>query len=194
MCDELAKLKEEMNSIMRGRSCDSSAASTSFGLGSGTFAWPPPLGQNGKEAWMPRKIDIKGWVEDWSQKEATGLTNDRTMEHTGELETDNVEVRVTFSIGKTQTTIRVISLWCMTNAEKGQMFVALKVVRRSLAENDYKVRVCGVRPWTEPAKKTHGESPSHCFSRLWKERVGTREDSNPSRLGNHPDHDVRQIR
>ena len=77
ICDKLAKMKEEPNSMKESGSCGiSSAVSFGFGwgLGSRTIARPSLVGQTWKEAWMPRKIDIQGWVNDRSQKEVRGLT------------------------------------------------------------------------------------------------------------------------
>ena len=67
ICDELVNMKEEMRSMKLDNSRGvRSAGITGFGLRSDAFARP-------REAWIPRKVDIKGWVEDWSQKETTGL-------------------------------------------------------------------------------------------------------------------------
>ena len=55
--DQLTKMKEEVETTKTATSCAvSSAARTRFGLGSGTFARPPPTGPKWKEAWEPRKI------------------------------------------------------------------------------------------------------------------------------------------
>ena len=63
--EELTVMKDDTKTIKTG-SCGalSSAASTGFGLSSGTFA-PPPLAARWQEGWVPRKIEVKGWVTDW---------------------------------------------------------------------------------------------------------------------------------
>ena len=100
----LPYMKEEMVSMKLGGSCGvSSAASTR-----GTFA----------EAWIPRKIDIKGCVEDWSQRETPGLTDDQVMEHPGTLEIvlpqgtrDVFDWSDSVSNKENWTTKTMISLW-----------------------------------------------------------------------------------
>ena len=48
--DELTMMKDDIKAMRMGRNCSvSSAASTGFGLGSGTFARPPPLGPKWKD-------------------------------------------------------------------------------------------------------------------------------------------------
>ena len=77
-CDSLGHIKEDVSTIR-------SAASADFGQVPGTFARPPhPFGQNWSDALSPRKIEVKGWVSDRSQKETTGLANDQAMENLGE--------------------------------------------------------------------------------------------------------------
>ena len=63
--EKLTVMKDDTTTIKTG-SCGalSSAASTGFGLGSGTFA-PPPLVARWQDGWVPRKIEVKGWVTDW---------------------------------------------------------------------------------------------------------------------------------
>ena len=63
--EELTVMKDDTMTIKTG-SCGalSSAASTGFGLGSGTFA-PPPLAARWQDGWVPREIEVKGWVTDW---------------------------------------------------------------------------------------------------------------------------------
>ena len=67
--EELTVIKDDTKTIKTG-SCGAlrSAASTGFGLGSGTFA-PPPLAARWQEGWFPRKIEVKGWVTGWCKKE-----------------------------------------------------------------------------------------------------------------------------
>ena len=62
--DELTVMKDDTKKI-KTRSCGvlSSAASTGFGPGSGTFA-PPALAARWQDGWVPRKIEVKGWVTD----------------------------------------------------------------------------------------------------------------------------------
>ena len=45
----------EMDSTM------SSEASTGVGLGSGTFARPPPMSTRWRDPSIPRKLELKGW-------------------------------------------------------------------------------------------------------------------------------------
>ena len=63
--EELTVMKGDTKTIKTG-SCGalSSAAGTWFGLGSGTFA-PPPLAARWQDGWVPREIEVKGWVTDW---------------------------------------------------------------------------------------------------------------------------------
>ena len=75
-------MKEEVTSLKRLGSCAvSSAASTGYGLGSGTFAKPPSLGQNWKGNWMPRKIEAKALVKDRSMRKMADLLTDGAGEH-----------------------------------------------------------------------------------------------------------------
>ena len=63
--EELTVMKDDTKAIKTG-SCGalSSAASTGFGLGSGTLA-PPHLAARWQDGWVPRKIEVNGWVTDW---------------------------------------------------------------------------------------------------------------------------------
>ena len=63
-----------------------SAASTGLRLVSGTFARPPPLGPNWKDIWEQRKIEVKGWVTEWSTGQITGLNDDEVKDVLGQLE------------------------------------------------------------------------------------------------------------
>ena len=60
--DTLAKMKDDMNSTKLGSCGVSIAARTRLGLGSGALPRPSHLGQNWRRAWVPKKIDVKGWV------------------------------------------------------------------------------------------------------------------------------------
>ena len=63
--EELTVMKDDTKTIKTGSSgALSSASSTGFGLGSLTFA-PPPLAARWQDGWVPRKIEVKGWVTDW---------------------------------------------------------------------------------------------------------------------------------
>ena len=85
--EELAFVKDDMMS-MKTRSCGalSSAASTGFGLGSRTIAPPPPLASWWQDGWVPRKIEVKGRVTDWSKEHIQGIQDDQTKRKLGEIE------------------------------------------------------------------------------------------------------------
>ena len=75
--DELTSMKEEIKLIKMGSNCTvSSAASTGIGPGSGTHARPPLLAARWVDAWVLRKLEVKGWVMDWSQKRLIGMKDD----------------------------------------------------------------------------------------------------------------------
>ena len=56
--EELAFVTDEIKSIKISSNC--SAASTRFGLRSGTHAWPPPVGPSWKDTWVRRKARVQG--------------------------------------------------------------------------------------------------------------------------------------
>ena len=65
-----------------------------YGLGSETCARLPPLGPNRKENWLPRELEIHGWVKESSMKEMTGrdeqvMTLLRAMEKTSSQEVND---------------------------------------------------------------------------------------------------------
>ena len=85
--EEMASMKEDIKSVKLGSSCEgNTAASKRYGLGSGTFARRPPPGPNWRENWMPKKIDIKRLVKDWSMKEMTGFNDQHVMKLMTEFE------------------------------------------------------------------------------------------------------------
>ena len=66
---EMAVMKEEVKTFTMGSNCTaSSEASTRVGLGSGTFARPPPLATRWADPWAPRKLEFKGWNPDYTLK------------------------------------------------------------------------------------------------------------------------------
>ena len=64
---ELAVVKEELKNLKMGNgSTVCSAAGTGVGLGSGTFARPPPLSARWNDIFFPRTMEFKGWITDYT--------------------------------------------------------------------------------------------------------------------------------
>ena len=81
----------------------SGAASTGFGLGSGTLAPPPPLTSRWQDGWVPRKIEVKEWVQDWARKHIQGLQETQAksiLEEFEEAVTPEVKARVDWTHSK----------------------------------------------------------------------------------------------
>ena len=78
---DLAVMKEETKNLKMGRgSTVCSEASTGVGLGaSGTFARPPTLAFRYNEIFIPRKMEFKGWVTDYTRSSFHGITNEEVM-------------------------------------------------------------------------------------------------------------------
>ena len=76
---DIDALKEEMRSLQRGSgNTVCSEASTGLGLGgSGTFARPqaPALASRFNDVFLPRKMELKGWITDYKQCCYQGLTD-----------------------------------------------------------------------------------------------------------------------
>ena len=84
---ELAVMKDEIKNLKMGSgSIVYSEGSTGMGLGSGTFAWPPPLTSRWNEIFTPRKMEFKGWVPDYSQGSLQGITDNEVAKLLGDLE------------------------------------------------------------------------------------------------------------
>ena len=66
-------MKDEIKNL---KMCGGSEASTGMGLGSGTFARPPPLTCRRNKTFVPRKMEFKGWVTDYSNGSIQGITDD----------------------------------------------------------------------------------------------------------------------
>ena len=84
---ELAVMKDEMKNLKMGSgSAVCCEASTGMGLGSGTFSRPPPLPSRWNEIFIPRKMEFKGWVTDYSKSSRQGITVDDVMKLLSDLE------------------------------------------------------------------------------------------------------------
>ena len=57
-----------------------------MGLGSGTFALPPPLTSRWNETFIPRKMEFKGWIADFSKGNLQGITDDEVAKLLSDLE------------------------------------------------------------------------------------------------------------
>ena len=69
-------MKDEIKDLQMGRSSTvCSEASTGVRLGSGTFARPPPLSSRWTETFIPRKMEFKGWVTDYSKSSLQEITD-----------------------------------------------------------------------------------------------------------------------
>ena len=79
---DLAVMKEEIkNLMMASLSAVCSEAGTGLRLGaSGTFARPPAL------AYIPRKMEFKGWITDYTRSSFQGTTNEEVMVFIVELQ------------------------------------------------------------------------------------------------------------
>ena len=65
---ELAVMKDEI-----------SEASTGVELGSGTFARPPPLTSHCNEILIPRRMEFKGWITDFTKSSIQGIIDDEVL-------------------------------------------------------------------------------------------------------------------
>ena len=84
---ELMVMKDEIKNLMMGSgSTVCSEASTGMGLGSGTFARPPPLSPRWNDTFIPRKMEFKGWVTDHSESSLQGITDDEVTKLLIDLE------------------------------------------------------------------------------------------------------------
>ena len=79
--DELNSINEDIMSMRTGSGWAlSSAASTGYGLRSGTLAQPPSFAAGWQIEWVPRGIGIKKWMTDWEHsKENEGPWPRKTM-------------------------------------------------------------------------------------------------------------------
>ena len=84
---ELAVMKDEIKNLKVGSgSTVWSEASTRARLGSGTYAQPPPLSSRWTETWIPRRIELKGWVTDFTERKSLGITDMETTKFQNDLE------------------------------------------------------------------------------------------------------------
>ena len=67
-------MKEEIKNLKMERQ-KRSEAFTRVGLGSGTFAWPPPLSTRWSDAWVPRNIEFKGRNPDFTKRNGQEITD-----------------------------------------------------------------------------------------------------------------------
>ena len=71
--NELAVMKDKLKNLkMVSGSTLCSEASTGMGLGSGTFARPPPLTSRWNEIFVPRRMEFKCGVTDHSKSNIQG--------------------------------------------------------------------------------------------------------------------------
>ena len=59
-----------------------------LGLGapSGNFAEPSLLNRPWKEVFIPRKIEVTGWLKDWTLRDPTGICEEKMKEMLHELQ------------------------------------------------------------------------------------------------------------
>ena len=85
--NELAVMKDELKNLKMGRgSTVLSEANTGVGWESGTFAWLPPLTSRWNDIFVPRKMEFKGWVTDFSESSFQGITDDEVATLVSDLE------------------------------------------------------------------------------------------------------------
>ena len=74
---QLAVMKDELNNLKMGSgSIVCSEASTGVGLGSGTLARPPLLTSRWNEIFVPRKMEFKAWVTDYTKQSSIQVFTD----------------------------------------------------------------------------------------------------------------------
>ena len=85
---DLAVMKEEIKNLKMGSlSAVCSEAGTGLRLGaSGTFARPPALACRYYEILIPRKMEFKGWITDYTRSSFQGTTNEEVMVFIVELQ------------------------------------------------------------------------------------------------------------
>ena len=73
--NETAVRSEDIKKIRMDSGTVCSEASTAIGLGSGTFARPPPLSSSWTETWVRRKLEFKGWNPDFTKRNIQGIAD-----------------------------------------------------------------------------------------------------------------------
>ena len=144
--EELTVMKDDTRTIKTGSGgALSSAASTGFGLGSGTFA-PPPLAARWQDGWVPRTIEVKGWVADWRTN-----TSKRFKDDQAKRILEEIEVAVATEVkGKSTEPSRkknhvpwyiktMVGPWFFHGTEMIIMIETLRNVREVLSDKNYKV-------------------------------------------------------
>ena len=80
-------MKDELPNVKMGSgSTVCSEASHGIGIGSGTFARPPPLASRWSENFILRKMEFKGWVTDYSRGSIQGITDSEVQKLVSDLE------------------------------------------------------------------------------------------------------------
>ena len=97
-----------------------------------TFARPPLLGQNFKEIWVPRKLEVRGWVTERTKIHPTGIDDGKVKEdqlaHLMTKEAKDVKGR---GRGKQWSVCGFITYTC-----KLMIIEVLKMVKKDLADNN----------------------------------------------------------
>ena len=173
--EKLNSIKEDIKSLRMGRGGTlSSAASSGYGLGSGTFAQPPSLAVRWKSEWVPRKFEIKGWITDW-EKHIQGIQDDEAKKIMNDICSAMVaEVKANIKWEHSKENQGPWPRKTMVNLlfiqEIRMMIETLRNLRKVLTDRDYNVNGEVERASLElsPQKKPMGKAQAMFFNSLFE--------------------------
>ena len=133
--DDARQLVQKELAVMKG-----------VGLGSSTFARPPPLSSRWNDTFIRRKMEFKGWVTDYSESCFQGVTDDEVTELLIDLER-MVPQQAQKWIDWDQTRKEhgtwprkiMVIMWCKHEANLVTMIDWLKIMKEELDKAAYKI-------------------------------------------------------
>ena len=166
---DLAVMKDEVRNLkMESGSTLCSEAGTGVGLGaSGTLARPPVLASWFNEIVIPRKVEFKGWIKDYTRSSFQGITDEEVMVFIVDLQkimpgqfhqyVDRDQSRKEQGNWTTRTTV---NMWFKNETNLASMTGVLKVAKEELKEKCNKIRdqEVSARPGSESPKEILCES------------------------------------
>ena len=167
---EMTTMKEETKSIKMGSNCTvSSAPSTGVGFArSGTRARPPSLAARWGDTWNPGRLEVQGWVTDWSQRHLTGISDDEVKVVFEEIEnlmpsdvkqwTNWAQTKESQGLWPRKT---MVSLWFVHGTGNMMMIEIFKVMKTKVENKNYEVNGEDVKvnlevsPQKKPLSRAH---------------------------------------
>ena len=144
----LGVMKEEIKNFKMGSgSTVCSEANTSVGLGaSGTSARPPALASRFDEIFIPRKMELKGWITDCTRSSFPGITLNEVMLFIVDLQKmlpnelhQYVDWDLTWTEQGNWPTKTTVNVWFKNETNLATMIGLLEVVKDELKKEPYKI-------------------------------------------------------